>query len=123
MRWLLVILLFVMAISACTFIDSRHWAPYSVNIKVLDQENHIIVHATVKTTRGQTVLTNDKGVAQLFYTNTGLHVVTISAPARATQQLKVSIPEDNEKQFPVIMENQETTLIGEPMEQFVDKDQ
>lgn len=85
-------------VSACAIKSVKQWASNKVTVEVHDSFASPIPDASVETSENQQqALTDQSGRAIIYYQKTGLKVITISAESYETKQIKVIMPNDNNK--------------------------
>ena len=85
-------------VSACGIKSVKQWASNKVIVEVYDSFATPLPDVSVETSENQQyVLTDQSGRAVIYYQKTGLKVITISAENYETKQIKVIMPNDNNK--------------------------
>ncbi len=92
----------IFIISACSIIGVNEITGYKLTVEVRDMNGQLIEDASVTSTADHSKKIKP-GTYTLLYGSTGLYVVTITAPAMRTKQIKVSIPVDQDKMFSVVL--------------------
>lgn len=90
-------------VSGCTFMRVGVWSPYSVNVVIKTEDGSALANATVSSTTGQVHITPANGKTELYYSNRGLHVITVSAEGMETVQEKITMPNDNGKEIEIVI--------------------
>jgi hypothetical protein len=98
---IILLILLVLGMHGCGFTAYENWAAYDIKVQVRGDNGEPIPDALVKTTDNQLVRTNSKGIADLFYTTGGLHVITVSADDWETTQTKVVVPLQTETEIQI----------------------
>ena len=92
------VLAICLSLGACGFKSVKQWASNKVTVEVFDSFASPIIDASVETSENQQqVPTDQSGKAIIYYQKTGLKVITISAENYETKQIKVTMPNDNNK--------------------------
>ena len=94
---LLFLLVACVLASSCGIKGIKEWASNKLIVEVHDTFSSPISNASVETSENQQKLTNQEGRVILHYQKTGLKVITISAENYETRQIKVTMPNDNNK--------------------------
>ena len=93
---LTLILIFASVILSGCFSSAGKWSAYSMSIQINAADGSPLQNATVRSIGGQEQLTNEDGMATLYFRTKGLYVITISAADTETTQIKVNVPADTE---------------------------
>ena len=95
----------VSLLASCSLIGVSKWTAYKIVVEVHDQAGSPAVNVNVASSENQQNMTNEKGQTELFYTQIGLHVITLSAENKQTKQIKISLPQDNNKVITVVLKD------------------
>jgi len=84
-------------IQGCSIIGDKNWSAYKVILEVQDEIGNTVSGANVISSSNAKQVTDVLGRSTLYYTQRGLHIITVNTQNMFTKQVKVKIPEDNNK--------------------------
>jgi len=90
------IFLFIL-MSGCSLLGENQWSAYKVIVNVQNETGQAIQNASLESSDIKTQNTNENGRSELQFRSAGLHVVTIMAENKETKQIKVALPQDDNK--------------------------
>lgn len=79
-------------LSGCGLTGYERWAAYSVDVKVVDENNKPVSDVTIKTSAEQQVKPDNNGEVCLNYMISGVKVVTLMGDNWQTHQAKLAVP-------------------------------
>jgi len=91
---ILVVTLVLFFVSSCSLWKANEWNAYKVVLEVHGESGEPISGANILSQARHDQVTNYQGRSNFFFTQTGLHVVTIQSPNTQTKQIKIKIPDD-----------------------------
>jgi len=96
------VLVFTM-LAGCSLLGTNQWAAYKITVDVQNEVGQAISQVKLESNEVKPQITDENGRAVIQFRSAGLHVVTISADEKMTKQIKVSLPQDENKIFNVIL--------------------
>ena len=84
-------------ISGCSLMGENQWSAYKVIVDVQNESGQAIANASLESSDIKSQTTNESGRAELQFRSAGLHVVTIVAENKTTKQIKIALPQDDNK--------------------------
>jgi hypothetical protein len=99
------LILLVVLLAGCSLFGINQWSAYKVIIDVQDQTGHAVENAVLESNDVKTQTTDESGQTQLRFKVAGLHVVTITAENKITKQIKIGLPQDDNKIIQVILKD------------------
>ncbi len=79
---------------SCTLWRANDWNAYRVALEVLDEYGQPVSAAKILTSARQDKQADQKGRVTLYFSQTGLHIITVQASGMYTRQVKIKIPDD-----------------------------
>jgi len=90
------ILLFIL-FSGCSLMGENQWSAYKVIVDVQNESGQALSNASLESSDIKSQTTNKNGRSELQFRSAGLHVVTIVAENKITKQIKIALPQDDNK--------------------------
>ena len=94
-------------ISGCSLLGENQWSAYKVTLDVRNETGQVIESVKLESSDIKTQITNKNGRSELKFRSAGLHVVTIMAENKVTKQIKISLPQDDNKIINVTLSKNE----------------
>lgn len=94
---LLMTLLLLVPLSACSTKDLMKMSVFSYEVKVVDENSQAIANAIVSSTDGQKITTSSDGFAELKFSVLGAHRVSVAAQGFNSTSFKINMPFDQGK--------------------------
>ena len=101
------VILLSILISGCSLPGINQWTAYKVILDVRNETGQVIESVKLESSDIKTQITNEKGRSELKFSSAGLHVVTIMAENKVTKQIKISLPQDDNKIINVTLSKNE----------------
>ena len=89
--------------SGCSLLGENQWSAYKVILDVRNETGQPISDVKLESSDIKAQITNIDGRSELNFRSAGLHVVTIIAKNKATKQIKISLPQDDNKIINVVL--------------------
>jgi len=93
--------------SGCSLLGVNQWSAYKVTVDVHNQSGVAVENTKLVSNNVESKTTNKEGRADLKFPVAGLHVVTITAEGKVTKQIKISLPQDDNKIIHVILKDKQ----------------
>ena len=91
------LILLLLLTSGCSLLGENQWSAYKVTLDVKNEMGVSISNVKLESSDIKTQMTNTDGRSVLKFKSAGLHVVTIVANNKITKQIKVALPQDDNK--------------------------
>jgi len=83
--------------SGCSLLGENQWSAYKVIVDVQNETGQAIQNASLESSDIKSQSTDENGRSELQFRSAGLHVVTIMAKNKETKQIKIGLPQDDNK--------------------------
>lgn len=93
----------LVTLCSCSLLGGKQWSAYSVIIEVQNDASEGVANAVLEANDMKTKITGEEGRAKLKFRTAGIHVVTISADHKATKQVKIQLPQDDNKIINIVL--------------------
>lgn len=81
----------------------NQWTAYKVIVDVQDETGQAIQNASLESNATKSETTDENGRTELKFRSAGLHVVTIVAENKVMKQVKIALPQDDNKIINVVL--------------------
>ena len=97
-------IIFLLILSSCSLWKANEWNSYKTTLEIHDQLGKPLAGIRVEALARHDKLSNESGRSNLFFTKTGLHIVTLRSSNTSTKQITIKIPDDADKIIVVTVE-------------------
>ena len=84
---------------------TNQWSAYRVTIHIENEIGNPIIKAKLESNDVKSQFTNSEGRGEIKFRVAGLHVVTITAKDKVTKQIKVHLPQDDNRIITVALDS------------------
>ena len=108
----LFLVVFIAVLSeSCTLWKANDWNAYRVVIQVLDEYGQPVSPVNILTSARHDKKVDRKGRVTLYFSQTGLHIITVQATGMYTRQIKIKMAEDVNKIIVVALRSKQKANI------------
>lgn len=105
LKKIVTIILSLLVLASCTLWKANEWNSHKVTLETHDEVGDLLVGVKVQSLARHNELTNELAQSTLFFTQSGLHVVTLQSEKTATKQIQIKIPDDANKIIVVTLQS------------------
>ena len=105
LKKIITIALSLLVLSSCTLWKANEWNSHKVILEVHDEAGGLLTGVKIQSLARHKELTNKLAQSTLFFTQSGLHIVTLQSEKTITKQIQIKIPDDANKIIVVILQS------------------